>query len=130
MENPGRATTTNNRQLARRPSPPKESDNMPETRGRPIIKTFTCKCGWHRSWNEDTRGDRIINHPLWGEVKTREAAFMDIRNHNCTEALAASLRARERFGVPDYPDYVPWYLGSSPMDSDNPNAVDMPELSS
>lgn len=67
--------------------------------GHPIIKTFHCRCGWHRDWNEDYRGSRHIDHPVYGLVTARDAAIMDIRLHDCAAARNAAIRARKLFGV-------------------------------
>lgn len=81
---------------------------MPTTIRRPVIKTFSCSCGFRRDWNDDEKGDHVIDHPLWGVVTTREAAYQDIRIHDCDEYARAIARARTIFGTPrDYPSLLP-----------------------
>lgn len=93
---------------------------MPEERGRAVIKTYTCSCGWFRQWNEDYRGDRVIDHPIYGIQKARDVAVLDIRNHICATALEASLRAKRRFGYREDGDasFLPTPIYGTPMEAD------------
>lgn len=80
---------------------------MPTPSGRPIVKSFSCSCGFTREWNDDERGDHVIDHPIWGTVTSREAAFQDIKWHDCAEYAAAVARARAIFGPRrNYPPHL------------------------
>jgi hypothetical protein len=69
---------------------------------RPVIvriERIKCprKCGWYREFrNERWWMDQVITHPVYGLVTGQQLVQLDVRNHDCTEAANAKVRAQKR----------------------------------
>lgn len=51
------------------------------------------QCGWYREWRGETWWmTQVIDHPAYGPIRQGDAVEMDIKNHDCSEYLAAKAR--------------------------------------
>lgn len=94
---------------------------------RPMIKSYTCACGWTRQWNVDYRGDRMITHPRYGIRKAKDVAILDIQHHDCAENYKAVRRARQLFGKRSegYAPYLPDPVSEPQVDTYSEGQVGM-----
>lgn len=74
---------------------------------------FEClRCGWKRfSGTGMEWAAKILDHMEYGEVRNDQLVKLDIRDHNCSQHLAAGLRAEtRRGGKPHRLYYKPTYV--------------------
>ncbi len=67
----------------------------PKTFSSSLIRR--CGCGWFRYiCDSDEEKQRVVAHPIYGQVTQFRMMQLDIERHTCGEYRAAQGRARER----------------------------------
>jgi hypothetical protein len=67
----------------------------------PVTRRIACarNCGWVRSYRDSPAWlQQKLTVPLYGEVTNERLVQLDVFNHTCAAATAASVRAYERWG--------------------------------
>lgn len=66
-------------------------------RARAPVREFACPrgCGWKRRWTDSKEWmDRVIEHPIYGNVNGGTLLAIDINRHNCGFYLDALRRLK------------------------------------
>lgn len=69
-----------------------------DTVHRPVVREYLCPrgCGWRRKYTDSPAWmERVIEHPLYGNVSGGSLLALDINNHQCGWHLDALRRLRE-----------------------------------